>query len=100
VLLRNSERDPERERGYIEELWADGIRGVVLCSPLRSIDHIRPVMERGLQLVAFDRSTEVGDPNSLVNISVDNAVGAELGTRHLLELGHRRLAFVSGRCAA
>lgn len=31
-----------------------------------------------------------------MNISVDNAVGTELATRHLLELGHRRLAFVSG----
>lgn len=47
-------------------------------------------------MVAFDRTAQSGDPSSLASISVDNAMGAELATRHLLELGHRRLAFVSG----
>jgi DNA-binding LacI/PurR family transcriptional regulator len=96
VLLCNSERDPDRERDYLEELWADGIRGVVLCSSLPSLEHVLPLVERGLVMVAFDRTAQAGDPPSLVNISVDNAVGAELATRHLLQLGHRRLAFVSG----
>jgi DNA-binding LacI/PurR family transcriptional regulator len=96
VLLCNSEREPARERDYLEELWADGIRGVVLCSSLPSLEHVLPLVERGLTLVAFDRTAQAGDPPSLVNISVDNAVGAELATRHLLQLGHRRLAFVSG----
>jgi DNA-binding LacI/PurR family transcriptional regulator len=96
VLLCNSERDPERERDYLEELWADGIRGVVLCSSLPSLQHVLPLVERGLVMVAFDRTAQAGDPPSLKNISVDNTVGAELATRHLLQLGHRRLAFVSG----
>jgi DNA-binding LacI/PurR family transcriptional regulator len=96
VLLCNSEREPARERGYLEELWADGIRGVVLCSSLPSLDHVAEFADRGLGLVAFDRTAQTGDPPSLVNISVDNVVGAGLVTGHLLELGHRRLAFVSG----
>jgi DNA-binding LacI/PurR family transcriptional regulator len=96
VLLCNSERDPDRERSYLEELWDDGIRGVVLCSSLPELDHVLPLVERGLRLVAFDRTAQAGDPSSLVNISVDNVVGVELATQHLLELGHRRLAFVSG----
>lgn len=96
VLLCNSERDPERERQYIDELWSDGIRGVILCSSLPSLDHLRPLIDRGLQLVAFDRVAQADDPDSLVSISIDNAVGAQLATAHLTGLGHRRLAFVSG----
>lgn len=96
VLLCNSEREPQRERSYLEELWDDGIRGVVLCSSLASLDHVLPLVERGLRLVAFDRTAQAGDPPSLVNISVDNVVGVELVTTHLLDLGHRQLAFVSG----
>ncbi|MFI6534071.1 LacI family DNA-binding transcriptional regulator [Nonomuraea sp. NPDC050547] len=96
VLLCNSARDPERERAYIDELWADGIRGVVLCSSLPSLDHVLPLVEQGLNLVAFDRTAQAGDPSRMVNISVDNVIGAQLATRHLLELGHRRIAFVSG----
>ncbi|MGK5741412.1 LacI family DNA-binding transcriptional regulator [Micromonospora sp. URMC 103] len=96
VLLCNSEREPERELRYLEELWGDGIRGVVLCSSLPSLEHVLPLVERGLSLVAFDRTAQAGDPAALVNISVDNVVGAHLATAHLLDLGHRRIAFVSG----
>ncbi|WP_282700169.1 LacI family DNA-binding transcriptional regulator [Streptomyces sp. CC219B] len=96
VLLCNSERDPSRELKYGEELLADGVIGVVLCSSLPSVDHVAPLLKRGLKMVAFDRTAQVGDPASLASISVDNAMGAELATRHLLELGHRRLAFISG----
>jgi DNA-binding LacI/PurR family transcriptional regulator len=96
VLLCNSERDPERERQYIDELWSDGIRGVVLCSSLPSLDHVTSLIERGLQLVTFDRTAQADDPTSLVSISIDNAVGSQLATAHLTDLGHRRLAFVSG----
>lgn len=55
-----------------------------------------PLLSRGLKMVAFDRTAQAGDPSSLASISVDNAMGAELATRHLIELGHRKLAFVSG----
>ncbi|MET7927518.1 LacI family DNA-binding transcriptional regulator [Streptomyces sp. NPDC005349] len=96
VLLCNSERDPARELKYGEELLADGVSGVVLCSSLPSLDHVAPLLKRGLKMVAFDRAAQAGDPPSLASISVDNAMGAELATRHLLDLGHRRLAFVSG----
>ncbi|MGH8793385.1 MAG: LacI family DNA-binding transcriptional regulator [Stackebrandtia sp.] len=96
VLLCNSERDPERERDYVEQLWDDGIRGAVLCSSLPSLEHMLPLVERGLNLVAFDRTAQAGDPEGLVNIGVDNVVGVQLATGHLLQLGHRRLAFVSG----
>lgn len=96
VLLCNTERDPQRERQYIDELWSDGIRGVILCSSLPSLDHMRPLIERGLQLVAFDRVAQAHDPQTLVNISIDNAMGSQLAAGHLTDLGHRRLAFVSG----
>lgn len=96
VLLCNSERDPARERAYVDELWADGLRGIVLCTSLPSLDHLADKVAQGLSLVAFDRTTQVGDPDSVVNVSIDNVVGAQLATRHLVELGHRRIAFVSG----
>jgi DNA-binding LacI/PurR family transcriptional regulator len=96
VLLCNSERDPARERGYAEELRGDGIGGIVLCSSLPSLDHVRHIVDEGLGLVAFDRTAQPGDPPQVVNIGTDNVLGTRLATGHLLEHGHRRLAFVSG----
>jgi DNA-binding LacI/PurR family transcriptional regulator len=96
VLLCNSERNPERERDYVEELWDDGIRGMVLCTSLPSLDHLAPIVERGLELVTFDRPAQADDPGSVVSISIDNVMGAHLATQHLLDLGHTDLTFVSG----
>lgn len=58
VLLCNSERDPARELKYGEELLADGVSGVVLCSSLPSLDHVAPLLKRGLKMVAFDRAAQ------------------------------------------
>jgi len=98
-LLCNSERDPARESEYLEELWADGIGSVLLCSSLPSIAHVETFLRRGMTIVAFRPDRQLGDP-PLTNISVDNSLGAQLATNHLLELGHRRLAFVSGTVAS
>jgi DNA-binding LacI/PurR family transcriptional regulator len=98
VLLCNSERQPDRERSYVEELWADGVRTVVLGTSLPSISHLVPAIRRGLCLVAFDRETQPDDP-PLVSVSVDNRLGARLLTGHLVSLGHRRIGFVSGALA-
>lgn len=96
VLLCNSERDPGRERQYVDELVSDGIQGIVLCSSLPSLEHVAGLLDDGLRLVAFDRTAQSDDPASLVNVSVDNTIGAELMGEHLVSLGHRRIAFVSG----
>jgi DNA-binding LacI/PurR family transcriptional regulator len=96
VYLCNSERDPERERAYVEQLWADGVEHIVLSTSLPSLDHLRPAMDAGVQIVAFDRERQETDPPELVNVSIDNEAGAWLATQHLVERGHRRIAFVSG----
>lgn len=96
VLLGNSERNPERERGYVEELWDNGVRDIVLCTSLPSLDHLASFVERGLHLILFDRPVQPGDPPLVASIGVDNFIGGSIATTHLTDLGHRRLAFVSG----
>lgn len=96
IYLCNSQRDPERERTYVEQLWADGVEHIVLSTSLPSLDHLRPAMDAGVQIIAFDREQQETDPPELLNVSVDNEGGTWLATRHLLERGHRRIAFVSG----
>lgn len=96
VLLCNSERDQARERRYVEELWEDGVKGIILCTSLPSLDHVGHVIDEGLRLVTFDRPAQADDPSSVVSISIDNNVGGFVATSHLLSLGHTKIAFVSG----
>jgi DNA-binding LacI/PurR family transcriptional regulator len=53
-------------------------------------------MDAGVQIIAFDREQQETDPAELLNVSVDNEGGTWMATRHLLDRGHRRIAFVSG----
>lgn len=96
VLLCNAEGTPEREQRYVESMLARGIRGVILGSSPLSLRHMAGVTKRGLQVVAFDRLTLNEAGLELDSVSVDNALGARLAIEHLLALGHRRIAFVSG----
>lgn len=96
VLLGNSGRDPERERCYAEELFNYGVRGIVFGSSLADLSHLVDLIRRGLHIVAFDRSLQNSEQTHIDGVGVDNKQAMHIATRHLLGLGHRRIAFVSG----
>lgn len=99
VLLGNGGRDPLREQRYAESLWGYGVRGVILGSSPLSLDHIFRLIERGLHVVVFDRQIKHADRAALAamdSVSIDNVAAGYRATRHLLDLGHRTIGFVSG----
>lgn len=96
VLLCNAERNPLRERQYAETLWENGVRGVIFGSSPVSFDHVASLIKRGLTVLEFDRKSRADDlvlPNS---VGVDYVEGVRLSTQHVIELGHRRIGFLSG----
>jgi len=95
VLLGNGGRDPKREQRYAESLWSHGVRGIIFGSSPLSLDYILRLVERGLHVMVFDRRLHEAD-NVIDGISIDNPAGGYLATKHLLDLGHRRIGFLSG----
>jgi len=96
ILLGNSERDPDRERRFAEELWSYGVRGLISGSSPLALTHLATLVEHGLRIVAFDRQALPVDDLPVDSISVDNVLAATLATEHLLKLGHRRIGLVTG----
>lgn len=96
VLLGNSERQPDRERRYADELWGYGVRGIIFGSALMNYNHLDNLIDRGLHVVTFDRPAQKNDAVAFDSIGVDNVLAARLATKHLLSLGHRRIGFLSG----
>jgi LacI family transcriptional regulator len=76
------------ERRYLSRLSGTLIDGAVLVTP--TVVDVR----YGAPVVAVDPHT---GPSSLPTIDSDNLHGAQLATEHLLELGHRRIAMLTGR---
>lgn len=93
VILCNSDNDMHKQSNYIDVLIAKQVDGAILISSGESHEDLRRFNSSHTPLVVADRKA----PLSLADIVlVDNAEGGYLATRHLLDLGHRRIACVSG----
>ncbi|MFD7920062.1 LacI family DNA-binding transcriptional regulator [Streptomyces sp. NPDC059740] len=89
VLLSVSEYDPGREAALTDRL-GEQADGVVMVAPVGSDAELRERARRS-PVVLVDR--RVG---RLPAVVLDTAAGAAEMVGHLLELGHRRLAYVAG----
>jgi LacI family transcriptional regulator len=92
VMVCNSADDLERERAYIASLAERRIDGLILISATSGQD-LTDFTQLAIPIVALDRSP---DESPVSTIRADNEDGAYQGTRHLLEHGHREIAFVGG----
>jgi LacI family transcriptional regulator, galactose operon repressor len=93
MLLCMTESDAEREEQYLGLLRAKQVDGVLVDGLVLPPDRIAQFVREGLPIVCLDRDI---DSTSVPLVQVDNRLGAQLATQHLLSLGHRRIAHVAG----
>ena len=93
VIMCNATDDPEREARHVETLLGKRVDGIVVTA--RRADRRPPLAAdtNGLPMLYVFSRTE--DPSALCLVPDDEA-GARLATTHLLSLGRRRLAHVTG----
>lgn len=92
LLVCDSANDPDRERAHIVRLAERRVTGIVLISSVPDRD-VSDLVTLGIPVVALDRSP---DDSPVSTIRADHEAGAFLATMHLVEHGHRRIAFVGG----
>lgn len=93
VLLGDSGHDASRESAYIDLFQEQRVQGV-LISPVGDItERLDQLRDRGVRTILVDR---LANDASYSSVSVDDVEGGHLAARHLLEIGRRRLAFVTG----
>jgi LacI family transcriptional regulator len=91
VLAGSSDEDENRERQLVSAFASRRVDGLIIqpCSH----DHSYLLAERkaGTALVFVDRPPSYLDADTVVT---DNAAGVRRGVRHLIEQGHRRIAYL------
>ncbi len=93
VIFCHSHEDAARERAYLRLLRGRRVDGIVLVPNLGPSEEIDRLIRIGCPLVLVDR----GIPGRSIDlVTVDNEPAAYLGTRHLLDQGHTRIAMVTG----
>jgi LacI family transcriptional regulator, galactose operon repressor len=93
VFLCNTELDTERELFYVDVLSNKQVDGIIFVAAGDQADSLDFLVRRNMPVVMIDRDV----PNVEVDaVLTDNKLGGYLATRHLLELGHRRIACIAG----
>lgn len=95
VVLGNTYRNRDKEVGFFDDLLSHGVRGVIVISSLADEQHFEQAVQRGLVMVSYDRRATPGAASAIDHVSVDNHEAARLAAAHLIERGHRELAFVT-----
>ena len=91
LLVASSAEDPIRSVTTIESFAARGVTNVIMSAPAGIDTHaLKSELATGSRIVLVDRP--IPDLN-LDTVLTDNHDGAARATKHLLDHGHRRIAF-------
>ncbi|HLL79027.1 MAG TPA: substrate-binding domain-containing protein [Ktedonobacteraceae bacterium] len=93
VILCNSDDSVEKENHYLQVLEEQRAQGVLITPVQSDASYLHRFRQRGISVVLLDRPSRIKD---LCSVAVDDVRGGEIATTHLLEQGHRRIAFVHG----
>jgi LacI family transcriptional regulator len=92
VILCNTQADLERERGYVEDMLAFQVDGLLVAAVSdRSQSNLKMLQRHGVPFVLVDRSVASFN-NDLVQ--GDSVGGARQLIEHLISLGHRRIGMI------
>jgi DNA-binding LacI/PurR family transcriptional regulator len=95
LMAVNSGDDCERQKELLSLLRAQRVEGILLVVASAPTPHVQisRILESGIPIVCLDR---VPERLRVDSVSVENDEAARLGLEHLLAMGHRRIAIVTG----
>jgi len=96
-ILCNTEESRDKERMYFDVLAQKRIDGLIIAPAGGNDDAVKDIIIQGLPVVCVDREFVGVEADTIV---VDNRAAAKTIVRHLLELGHRRIAVMRARLDA
>jgi DNA-binding LacI/PurR family transcriptional regulator len=94
VILASSMSEPDRELAAVEMLHSKRVDGVIVTSSRVGSLYQEHLQRFGVPVVLIN-SRRLGGPYTF-SVAVNNRHGGSLATRHLIELAHDRIAYVTG----
>jgi len=91
VLVHNTYRDPERERRGLDILRSSNLAGAIFTIPPQ-LQKVAEDINKSIPIVVIsDRAQNL----NIDAIELNNYIAGELIAKHLLELGHQHIAYIS-----
>lgn len=95
VILASYNSEPQREISAVEMLRGRRVDAVIVTSSRVGALYLDILGKIGVPIVLINSHSEESGRYTF-SVGVDNRHGGYLASRHLIELGHRRIAYVSG----
>ena len=91
LFIAASQSDPSREKRIVKALVEHRVDGVIICSTSFSTGQRRELLANGRPIVVVNNQSTEKHRNSIYHDDMD---GSRQVTHHLIELGHRRIAYL------
>lgn len=93
VVLGNTDEDAGKEKTYLQMFMERRVDGLIIVPVGVERGNLQPVIRHELPLVLVDREIDGVEADV---VSSNNREGARLLVEHLIKIGHRRIAVISG----
>ncbi len=102
ITLGSTDIDKTNQAEYVRLLANQSVEGIIFVRPcpeaindsLTDVTNLKQILNAGIPVVALT-SLPVKHPHMIV-VDTDNVCGGRIATQYLLELGHRRIATITG----
>ena len=93
MIFCNTMHDPDKETHFLRQLYERQVRGVILSSVAEGAGElVQKFIQRGMKFVLLDQLLPGVESPA---IHYDSRAGARMAVEHLLEKGHRKIAFAT-----
>jgi LacI family transcriptional regulator len=93
VFLGNTDENPSKQRDYLMALVGQRVDGVIVAPYDSNPDGLALLQQKRIPTVLIDRRVEGWHADTVIG---DSLAGACALVTHLIALGHRRIAMISG----
>jgi len=92
IMLCNTDSDINREKNYIELLAKKVVQGAILLDTEMTKDELNTLAKENKIILCCEYREGV----NVSHVMIDNYTAAKTIVKHLLSLGHRRIALIAG----
>jgi LacI family transcriptional regulator len=94
IFLTNTSEDIKKQKRAIISMLEYNVDGLLLCPAIgTSSNDIDNILRSNIPLVLFSRYINGADVDY---VGANNTLGAVIAVEHLINLGHKRIAFIGG----